>query len=481
MFKKLTSFVLCAILLVCCPLAAEISYGAVTEVPELAGLSAVLINADTGEVLYDKYKDYPRFPASTTKVMTALLALEHLDMDQVYTISHDASFTEGSRIFLLEGEQVTAEQLLYAMLLASANDAAIALAEACAGDVDSFAEMMNEKAEELGAKNTHFVTPNGLPDDSHVTSAADMALFAREAMKNEKFREIVSTYEYVIPPTNLQPEERLIHNTNRLLYDTASKADIGGELRPYKYDGILGVKTGYTNAARGCLVAAAERGGMTLIGVVYTSEPETLYPDMIKLLDFGFDNFKPVDLGIEAGSVVGKASVKGGKKRNVDVTVRYDVRATAELMADGSMPDADSDEFDIKIESDDIEAPFEKGTKAGNLVIYQDSKPIAQFEVFAAEDMEESAVKGFFSDLSLAKILIPILIIAALAALAFYIRYVSKMRRKVEQETQLRREERERRKMNEAASPDDLTVKYQTVKLQLNDLKRKPKRPDGFE
>ena len=105
---------------------------------------------------------------------------------------------------------------------------------------------------------------------------------------------------------------------------------------PYKYDGILGVKTGNTNAARGCLVAAAERGGMTLIGVVYTSEPETLYPDMIKLLDFGFDNFKPVDLGIEAGSVVGKASVKGGKKRNVDVTVRYDVRATAELMADGT-------------------------------------------------------------------------------------------------------------------------------------------------
>ena len=481
MFKKLTSFVLCAILLVCCPLTAEISYGAVTEVPELTGLSAVLINADTGEVLYDKYKDYPRFPASTTKVMTALLALEHLDMDQVYTISHDAAYTEGSRIYLLEGEQVTAEQLLYAMMLASANDAAIALAEACAGDVESFAEMMNEKAEELGAQNTHFVTPNGLPEETHVTSAADMALFAREAMKNEKFREIVSTYEYVIPPTNLQPEERLIHNSNRLLYDTKSKADIGGVVRPYKYDGILGIKTGYTNAARSCLVAAAERNGMTLIGVVYTSEPEALYPDMIKLLDFGFDNFKPVDLGIEAGSVVGKASVRGGKKGSVDVTVRQDVRATAELMADGSVPDGSEADFEIKIESDDVSAPLKKGDKVGNLVVYQDSKPIAQFAAFAAEDMEESFLSTLLSDLSPVKLLVPILVIVLLAALAVYLRFAAKLRKRSEQESQIRREERERRKREEKAAPDDLTVKYQTAKLRLNDLQKQSKQPERFE
>ncbi len=481
MLKKLTGFVLCAILIVCCPMAADMSYAAVTDVPELVAQSAVLINADTGEVLYDKYKDEPRFPASTTKVMTALLALEHLDLDQVYTISHDASFTEGSRIYLLEGEQVTGEQLLYAMMLASANDAAIALAEACAGDVESFADMMNEKAEELGAKNTHFVTPNGLPEETHVTSAADMALFAQEAMKNEKFREIVSTYEYVIPPTNLQPEERLLHNSNRLLYDTSSKADINGEIRTYKYEGILGIKTGYTNAARSCLVAAAERDGMTLIGVVYTSEPDALYPDMIKLLDFGFDNFRPMDLGFEAGAVVGQISVIDGKKRNVDVTVDCDVKATVELSADGLTADPDGDNFEFKIEGEALKAPFEKGTKAGTLTVYQDSKAIAQFEVFTAEGMEQSFVSSFFSGFSLIKLLILVLILAFIAALAVYLRFAVRMRKRTRQETQLRREERERRRSEEKAAPDDLTVKYQTAKLQFKEVQKTPQRPEKFE
>lgn len=391
MRKKRIGLILTTVLIFSCIFQSAPAYGAVTEFPEIVAQSAVLINADTGEILYDKYKDLQVYPASTTKVMTALLTLENMDLDDVCTVSHNAAYTEGSRIFLLEGEQLPVEQLLYAMMLPSANDAAITLAEACVGDVDSFADMMNEKAKELGAENTHFVNPNGLPDENHVTTAADMALFAKEAMKNETFRKIVSTYEYTIPSTELQPEERLIHNSNRLLYDDVHKAVIGDVTRTFKYDGILGIKTGYTNAAGSCLVAAAERDGMTLIGVVYHSVPESLYTDMIQLLDFGFDNFKMLDLGIEAGEPVGKATVKGGKQHFIDVVTDNSAVATVERMEDQKFS-ADISDYKFEIESDVLTAPVKKGEKVGKLIVSRDDVQVAQLDVFAAEDVEEATL-----------------------------------------------------------------------------------------
>ena len=419
MNKKRIGLILSAVLMFSCFLQGVPSYAAVTEIPDIVGQSAVLVNADTGEILYDKYKDLQIYPASTTKIMTALLALENMDLDEVCTVSHNAAFTEGSRIFLFEGEQLTVEQLLYAMMLPSANDAAIALAEACAGDTDSFADLMNEKAEKLGAENTHFSNPNGLPDETHVTTAYDMALFAREAMKNETFRKIVSTYEYTIPSTDLQPEERLLHNSNRLLYDDVHKAVIGGVTRTYKYDGILGIKTGYTKAAGSCLVAAGERDGMTLIGVVYHSQPEALYTDMIQLLDFGFDNFKMVDLGIEAGEVVGKVDVANGKKHRVEVTTESDAAATVERMKDQEFSDDPSD-YSFKIESEELTAPVEKGEKAGKLIVSRDGVQVAQLDLFTAEDVEEAT----WTDRIIDVILLLILLIAVLVILLIIIRRI---------------------------------------------------------
>ena len=460
--RLLTGMILSALLIAGIISPATPVCAAVTGVPELIAQSAVLINADTGEVLYDKYKDYPHYPASTTKIMTAILALENLEPDQVCTVSHDAAYTEGSRIYLLEGEQVTVEQLLYGMLLASANDAAIVLAEACAGTTEAFADMMNEKAEELGATNTHFVTPNGLPDEAHVTSAQDMALFAKEAMKNEIFRQIVSTYEYVIPPTNLQPEQRLIHNTNRLIYDTATKLDIDGVTRTPKYEGILGIKTGYTNAAHSCLVAAAERNGMTLIGVVFKSEPEDLYSDMIKLLDFGFDNFRTVDLGYSAGSVVGKIGVDGGSQRNVDVTVDSNVVVTLERMSRDE--NVDASDFELKIEGEDLQAPFSGGTEAGKLAVYRDSEKVMEFPVYTAESVDISSFRSFLSEISLLKILVMIAAAAVVAAVIAYIIFALRFRRRAEAAAEVRRADRERRRQEESARQDALTVKYQTEK-----------------
>ena len=195
---------------------------AASEPPDIIGETAIVIDAKTGQVLYNKNMHDQRYPASTTKLITALLAIENLDLSKTVTIDAETPFTEGSRIYLLEGENVTVEQLLYALMLESANDAAVALGKEIAGTVPAFAEMMNRKAIELGAKNTNFVNPNGLHDDNHLSTAYDLAMIAKEAMKNEKIRELVTTYRYVIPATNKQ-ETRYLYNTNRLLYDEKPK------------------------------------------------------------------------------------------------------------------------------------------------------------------------------------------------------------------------------------------------------------------
>src|SRR5690554_2691538 len=208
------------ILLILCIVLSSVtfSFGA-DKTLDLTGQSAILIDATTGEILYEYNSHVLHYPASTTKIMTGILALENLDLSDYADIDEEASFTGGSRIYLLEGEEITVEELLYALFLESANDAAVALAKKISGTVESFARLMNRKAKELGAKNTNFVNPHGLHEDEHVSTAYDLALIARYAMENQLFRDFVSTYQYTIEETNLQ-ETRYLYNTNRMLYDT---------------------------------------------------------------------------------------------------------------------------------------------------------------------------------------------------------------------------------------------------------------------
>lgn len=413
----------------------------------IAAESAVLINARTGQILYEKEKDKKQFPASTTKVMTALLTLENKkDLSEVVTISHNASFTEGSRIYLLEGEKVTIEQLLYAMLLESANDAAIALAEAVGGSIDNFAAMMNERAKELGAKNTHFETPNGLPNDAHVTSAYDLALFAQEAMKNETFRKIVSTTQYDIPGTELQPEVRHLHNTNKLLAST-SKVTIDGVRRPCKYDGAIGIKTGYTKAAQSCLVAGAERDGMEVIGVILKSTPESQYPDMIKLLDHGFNNYKSVKL-CSAGDEVGDIPVISGSKKSVKAVVDEDIYVSAKK--DGS-DEPDASEFTYKLDVSDMQAPFEGGEPAGTVTVYQGDTALGTYDVFTADSVSLSAGKNFLN--SMKNIHIPVFmlgVVFVIVVIAVYLGFALKVRRENRRARAARSAKREERRRQEA-------------------------------
>lgn len=379
--KKIISIILTILVII--NAAPIVSYGT-TEPPAIIAETAVLIDAKTGRVLYDKNMNEQREPASTTKVITALLALENLDLNRLVTIDAETPFTEGSRVYLLEGENVTVEQLMYALLLESANDAAVALGKEMAGTVPAFAEMMNKRAKELGAQNTNFVNPNGLHEEGHVSTAYDLAMIAKEAMKNEKFREFVTTYRYVVPATNMQ-DTRYLYNTNRLIYDERTKVLVNGVQRAAKYEGATGIKTGYTSHAGGCLVSGAINGETELIAVVMKSTDDGRFADSIALLDYGFANYKSVK-AMDSGTILGEIPVKRGTERKVQVVARGDSYATLPIEASDSV-------VNTKIILDDkVQAPIAKGQKVGVVEIYEGDQLAATVDAVTASDIPEGGI-----------------------------------------------------------------------------------------
>lgn len=251
--------------------------------PQVYSKAAIVMEASTGAILYSKNIHETYYPASITKILTSLIAIEQSSLSEIVTFSKEAIFNvdlDSSRIGIDVGEQLTMEQSLYGILLASANEVSYGIAEHVAGDVDSFAKLMNEKAAQLGATDSHFVNPHGLPDPNHYTSAYDMALISREAINNDTFRKISSTSTYTIPPTNIQKEARPLTNHHKFIKGTIP------------FEGALGGKTGYTSEANYTLVTYAERNGMTLISVIMNCDSiEHEYEDTAKILNFGFDNF----------------------------------------------------------------------------------------------------------------------------------------------------------------------------------------------
>lgn len=242
------------------------------EVPILSADAALLMDADNGAILYEKNGTKKEYPASMTKMMTCILALEKGDPYHMITVSHNAAQVESTELY--GGEWIRLGDLTYQMMLISDNGAATALAEAIGGNSDHFAAMMNEKAKSLGCKNTHFVNANGMPDENHYSTAEDMAKIARYSLQNKKFRDIVSTKSKQVHYEN--PEKNLhCWNTNDLLYT---------------YPGCIGVKTGYTRAAGSCLTAAATRNGKTLLVVIlHSQDHETRFTEAAALLDYGFE------------------------------------------------------------------------------------------------------------------------------------------------------------------------------------------------
>lgn len=250
--------------------------------PELNCKSAILIEANTGVILYAKNPNERLYPASTTKLLTTLLAAENSDMDEIVTFSYDSVFSleEGSsNIGIDPGQAMDMEECLYGIMVGSANEVANAVAEHVGGSIEGFVNIMNQRVSDLGLKNTHFTNPNGLQDENHYTSAYDLAIIAREYFKDEHLSKIGNTALYHFEATSTQPDDFYIRNKHKL---------INGDI---SYPGIKGGKTGFTSDANETLVTCSDQDGMRLICVVlYEDSPEQFY-DTVKLFDYGFSNF----------------------------------------------------------------------------------------------------------------------------------------------------------------------------------------------
>ena len=255
--------------------------------PAISAESAILMDANTGVILYAKNIHKKSYPASTTKILTCLIAMENGNLDDMVSFSHDAVFSVpvgASNMGMDVGESITLEQCLYGILVGSANEVANAVGEYVAGSLEDFIAVMNERAVELGCTDSHFVNTNGLPDDDHYTSAYDLALISSAFFQNEMLCKIGNTARYHFEPTATQPDDFYKNNKHQL---------INGEIA---YEGILGGKTGYTDSARQTLVTCAERNGMKLVCVVFKEESPTQFTDTVELFDYGFNNFQVMNI-----------------------------------------------------------------------------------------------------------------------------------------------------------------------------------------
>lgn len=255
--------------------------------PAIGAESAILMDANTGVILYAKNIDKKAFPASTTKLLTCILAVENANLNDMITFSHDAVFSlerGSSNIGMDEGQALSLEQALYGILIGSANEVANAVAEAIGGSVDDFAAMMNEKAAALGCLNTNFTNPHGLHNENHYTTAYDLALIAGAFFRHELLSKIANTKSYHFMPTTTQPDDFILTNKHRL---------VNGEI---EFENIVGGKTGYTDTARQTLVTCAERNNMKLVCVIMKEESPEQFHDTVKLFEYGFSNFQTVNV-----------------------------------------------------------------------------------------------------------------------------------------------------------------------------------------
>ena len=331
--------------------------------PYVSADAAVLMDARTGQVLYERNPHKRRAPASTTKIMTALLALEIGRMDQLVTVSPQAARVEGSSIYLQQGEQISFADLVSGALIKSGNDACAAIAEYIAGGIGGFAELMNLKAIAIGAWDTHFVNPHGLPAREHYTTAYDLGLIAVHALRNEKFAEIVSTREKTIDGPG-EGWDRRLTNTNQMLW---------------KYNWADGVKTGTTSEAGQCLVTSASKDSRRLVAVVLRSGDR--YVDTIKMLEYGFDNFEHRQVTV-AGEVLRMLPVREGMSDRVAVKFAADLA----VLVPKNRPEALEIETEI---TPTLAAPVLKGQKVGMLKVNVDGRTIGNVELVASAAVPE--------------------------------------------------------------------------------------------
>ncbi len=359
--SRLATLFLCLLLLL--PL---FCFRARADVPKgISARSCILIEASTGRILYEKDAHSKMPMASTTKIMTGLLAIESGKLDDIISVSKGAVSVEGSSVYLTENEKISIKELVYALMLESANDAAAALAISLCGSVESFAGKMNQKAAELGLSDTSFANPHGLDNENHYTTAYDLARLSAYALENEQFREIVSTHKKVLSDEN-GSKKRYLTNHNRLLRS---------------YDGIIGVKTGFTKKSGRCLVSAAERDGVRLVCVTLNAPDD--WNDHKMLLDYGFSKLECV-IDLKAGEYSDFASVTGGEYDLVSCENGQSVRVVLEKDHGKITRTVELRRFYF--------APVKDGDVIGRLVWYCDGSVIASTDIVATSNV--NAAKG---------------------------------------------------------------------------------------
>ena len=345
----------------------------------ITGEAAILIDYDTKAILYEKNMNEQLYPASTTKMITAILAIERGNLDDIITIDQEVvSLTKGSHIALEPGEKLTLRELLYALLVQSANDSAFAIGKYVSGSINGFVNLMNEKAKEIGAINTNFVNPNGLHVDDHVSTAYDLAMIAQYAMQNDIFREYVNTVSHTIEPTNIKTEARYLKSTNKLLYSN-ELINLDGKNVPIKYKNASGVKTGYTSQAQNCLVSYVEENNQRLIAVVLKSSGNDVYSDTHRLLDYGFNNFRNTPIGYVNEFV---DNVKISKGLQPVVAGILDKSFVYPLL-NGNIENVERK----IVYNDDLVAPIKKGDVLGKVEYFIDGQSIGESNIISTMDV----------------------------------------------------------------------------------------------
>ncbi len=338
------------------------SYAKNAYMPNINAQSGILIEKNSGTILYSKNINKKLPMASTTKIMTALIAIENGNLDENVIIKSNCVGIEGSSIYLQNQEKISLRDLLYGLMLRSGNDAAAAIACHIGGSVENFVSMMNTRAKRMGLHDTHFSNPSGLPDKNHYTTAYDLSVITRIALKNKEFKKVVSTKNWV----SNREYNKYFYNKNKTLW---------------QYDGGDGVKIGYTKNAGRCLVASATRNGMQLIAVVLNDG--NWFNDCYKLFDYGFQKYKPI-IVFDKNQYVKSIDINNGKKDKIDIVTNK------ELM----LPLRNEDIKDIKILIElpnNIDAPVKINNKLGAIKVFIKGNLIANVDLVSIEDVEEKS------------------------------------------------------------------------------------------
>lgn len=398
-----------------------------------SGETGILIDAASGRVLFESESQKRMYPASTTKIMTALLAFEAIERGEL-TLDTQVQVTaemlkdsdpDGSNIALKEGEVMSMDNLLKGLMVASGNDAACAIAAQVGKSIPEFVDMMNSRAAELGCTDTHFVNPNGLHDDEHYTTAADMAKIARAAMSLEKFKKIADIAHLKIPPTNMTEKERYYINTNGLLSTM--------RYTTYYYKYATGIKTGHTSKAGNCLVASATRDGIDLIGVIFGGAGVAdSHKDNIEMFDWGFETYTYIR-ALQKGDMPCEVRVKLGKSTDsLTLSVAESVNV---IVPKGTAAEALEVRPNIP---DSVSAPITAGTEIGSVSVFLNGEELGNGVLVASREVERSffwpvmaAADALWSN-TVTRTVIFIILIGAAAFILLFIRglYVNLKRTK---------------------------------------------------